>query len=197
MSIAPLKVFLCHATQDKPAVRKYYRYLVEKGVDAWLDEEKLIPGQDWNLEIHKALDKSDLIIIFLSNNAVTKEGYVQRELKLALNEAMEKPEGTVFIVPAKLEECELPFSLSKYQAVNLYLDGGREKLMQAIQVRAEDLGKKESIKEAAEAKKKPAQKRTPKKPAGNTINIHVNGSINGSNLVIGDNNTSQNSNETE
>jgi len=50
-----LKVFLCHASQDKPIVRELYRRLNAEGwIDPWLDEEKLLPGQDWDLEIEKA-----------------------------------------------------------------------------------------------------------------------------------------------
>lgn len=42
-----LRVFLCHASQDKPIVRTLYRKLAaEPWIDPWLDEEKLLPGQD-------------------------------------------------------------------------------------------------------------------------------------------------------
>ncbi len=41
--LRPLKVFLCHASGDKPAVRELYHKLTAEGwVDPWLDEEKLI-----------------------------------------------------------------------------------------------------------------------------------------------------------
>jgi len=59
-----LKVFLCHASGDKPAVRELYCKLAAEGwIDPWLDEEKLFPGQgfdklnlpDWELEIRKAV----------------------------------------------------------------------------------------------------------------------------------------------
>ncbi len=39
----PLRVFLCHASDDKPVVKELYNRLVKDGVDAWLDKEKLIP----------------------------------------------------------------------------------------------------------------------------------------------------------
>ena len=52
-----LKVFLCHAHADQSAVRTLYNRLVKDGVDAWLDKEKLLPGQDWELEIRKAVNK--------------------------------------------------------------------------------------------------------------------------------------------
>ena len=51
----PLKVFLCHAHADRDPVRGLYTRLTKDGVDAWLDKEKLLPGQDWELEIRKAV----------------------------------------------------------------------------------------------------------------------------------------------
>jgi len=59
----PLKVFpstgsghrLCHAHADRDPVRGLYTRLTQDGVDAWLDKEKLLPGQDWELEIREAV----------------------------------------------------------------------------------------------------------------------------------------------
>ena len=48
-----LKVFLCHAHSDKDAVKALYARLKREGVDAWLDKEKLLPGEDWEYEICK------------------------------------------------------------------------------------------------------------------------------------------------
>jgi hypothetical protein len=49
------KVFLCHASTDKPKVRELYRYLRRRGINPWFDEEHLVGGQDWQVEIPKAL----------------------------------------------------------------------------------------------------------------------------------------------
>lgn len=68
-----LRVFLCHASQDKPVVRELYKRLEAEGwIDPWLDEEKLLPGQDWDLEIEEAVEVSDAVIVCLSKNSVTK-----------------------------------------------------------------------------------------------------------------------------
>ena len=41
-----LRVFLCHASQDKPIVRELYQRLLAEGwIDPWLDEKKLLFGQ--------------------------------------------------------------------------------------------------------------------------------------------------------
>jgi outer membrane protein assembly factor BamD (BamD/ComL family) len=136
----PLKVFLCHASGDKPAVRALYQRLVRDGVDAWLDKEKLLPGQDWQLEIPKAVRESDVVVVCLSNNSITKEGYIQKELRFALDIATEKPEGTIFLIPARLEECNVPTQLALWQWVDLFEPDGYERLMRSLQLRADKLG---------------------------------------------------------
>lgn len=139
-STRPLKVFLCHASGDKPAVRALYQRLLRDGVDAWLDKEKLLPGQDWQLEIPKAVRESDVVVICLSNKSTTKEGYVQKEIKFALDFATEKPEGTIFLIPARLEECAVPAQLGLWQWVDLFETDGYERLMRSLRLRADKLG---------------------------------------------------------
>ena len=140
-----LKVFLCHAAQDKPVVRALYaRLLAEGWIDPWLDEEKLYPGQDWDMEIEKAVEETHTVIVCLSNNAVTKEGYIQRELRLVLNMADYKPEGTLFIIPIRVDECPLPRRLKMWHYVDFYPaergDWAYERLLVSLHTRAEKLG---------------------------------------------------------
>ncbi len=140
LSKRPIRVFLCHSSGDKPAVKKLYERLVKDGVDAWLDKEKLIPGQEWQVEISKAVKNSDVVIVCLSAQSVTKEGFVQKEIKYALDAADEKPEGTIFIIPTRLENCDVPERINRFHWVDLYSDDGYEYLLKALQVRAESVG---------------------------------------------------------
>jgi hypothetical protein len=134
-----LRVFLCHSSDDKEAVRELYRRLsAEKNIDPWLDDEKLLPGQDWDFEIDSALRASDAIIVCCSADSVKKEGYVQKEISRALNIAEEKPEGTIFIIPLRLDECQLPRRLSRWQRVDLF-DNGYKKLLRSLQYRTNGL----------------------------------------------------------
>jgi len=134
-----LRVFLCHSSGDKPAVRELYQRLCAEGIDAWLDEEKLLPGQNWQLEIPKAVRASDVVLVCLSRNSINKAGYIQKEIKFALDVADEQPEGAIFLIPAKLEECDVPDRLSQWQWVNLYEAKGYERLMRALHARADAL----------------------------------------------------------
>jgi len=135
-----LKVFLCHAKPDKARVRDSYKKLVTVGVDAWLDDENLLPGQDWKKEIPNAIRNSDVVIVFLSFESITREGYVNTEIKHALDMAAEKPEGEIFVIPARLEDCDVPDRLSDIHWVNLFEENGFRNLLKALNKRGESLG---------------------------------------------------------
>jgi hypothetical protein len=135
-----LNAFLCHASDDKPRVRKLYEQLRNDNVDPWLDEENLLGGQDWREEIPKAVRSADVVIVCLSQNSVSKEGYIQKEIGYALDKAEEKPEGTIYIIPLRLEKCKVPNRLSRWHWLNLYDRRGYPKLIKTLAARAEDLG---------------------------------------------------------
>src|SRR5688500_14458913 len=130
----PLRVFLCHSSTDKPAVRELYQKLrAEPWIQPWLDEEELYPGQDWNFEIEKTVKAADVILVCLSKGSTNKEGYVQREIRIALNYADYKPEGTLYIIPVRLEECDPPTRLLNWQYAD-YFEGQRERAFQRLLV---------------------------------------------------------------
>jgi hypothetical protein len=134
-----LRVFLCHSSSDKQEVRKLYHRLCSEGIDPWLDEENLLPGQEWQQEIPKAVRNSDVVLVCLSPTAVSKAGYLQREIRYALDVADEQPEGRIFLIPIKLDDCEIPDRLARWQWVNLFDERGYERLMLALRSRSSNL----------------------------------------------------------
>jgi formylglycine-generating enzyme required for sulfatase activity len=121
-------------------VRKLYQALKkETWISPWLDEEQILPGMDWDYEIYKAFRDADVIIACLSQESVAKEGYVQREFKRALSYAEEKPEGTIYVIPLRLDDCTPPRKLNKYQWVDYFESSAKEKLLKSLKIRAENL----------------------------------------------------------
>jgi hypothetical protein len=135
----PLKVFLCHSSGDKSAVKKLYRFLRDRGYDPWLDAVNLLPGEDWEAEIKRAVKASHVCVVCLSKTSVTKAGFAQKEIKFALDVADEQPEGTIYIIPARLDDCTVPDRLSRWHWVNLFEDEGHGKLLASLARRASDL----------------------------------------------------------
>jgi tetratricopeptide (TPR) repeat protein len=134
-----MKVFLCHSSGDKPQVRDLYRRLKEDGFQPWLDEVDLIPGQAWRDAIEDTVRSTDAVVVCLSRGSVNKEGYLQKEIRTAVDFADEKPEGAIFLIPTRLEEVDVPRRLKDLQWVNLYETDGYERLVGALQERARKL----------------------------------------------------------
>jgi hypothetical protein len=127
-----LKVFLCHGSEDKPAVRELYGLLLNADMQPWLDEVDIKPGQEWDSVIRAAVQACHIVIVILSSRSVTKEGYVQKEIRFALERAEEMPEDRVYIIPALIEPCPIPRRLAKWQAVSLFAEGGRDRLIAVL-----------------------------------------------------------------
>jgi TIR domain len=137
--LSKLRVFLCHSSEDKPAVRSLYNRLVKLGVDCWLDERKLLAGQNWQREIRRALKDAHVVIICLSRKSVKRKGYMQKELKDALEIAQEYPDGTVYVIPTRLDDCLMPEGLCHLQWVDIYEDEGYNHLLESLRFRANEI----------------------------------------------------------
>jgi hypothetical protein len=138
-----MKIFLAHASEDKNQVRGMYQRLKDSGFAPWLDEEDLLPGQNWRTEIPKAIRESDIFIACFSKSSVQKQGYVQKEYRLALVTFTEKPPETIYLIPLRLDDCDIPdlqlpsfdISLRDYQWVDYWKPDGFNRLLKAIEAK--------------------------------------------------------------
>lgn len=127
-----INIFLIHAHSDRKSVHELYDRLAKDGLNAWLDAERLKPGQDWQNEIRDALLKCDVVIVCLSRGFDKQHGYRHEELKLALEKANFLPDDEIFIIPVRLEKCDMPESLRHLHRVDLFKPGGYKRLVGAL-----------------------------------------------------------------
>ena len=138
-----IQLFLAHASENKTAVLELYERLKAQGYQPWMDKKNLIPGQNWREEIPKAIRKSQLFIACVSSRFESKQGYVQKEFRLALDAYAEKPPGSIYLIPLKLEDCEVPdvrfeplgIGLRDLHWVDYWEPDGFENLVRAINYR--------------------------------------------------------------
>lgn len=126
------EIFLSYAREDRARVEDIYDSLRAEGFRPWIDVRDIRAGAKWSSEIGKAIRQADLLLVFISNNSVSKRGYFQRELKIALSVLSERPESEIFLIPVRLDESALPESLSHIQYIDLFEKGGWHKLLYAI-----------------------------------------------------------------
>ena len=126
-------IFLIHAHSDKIKVHNLYARMIDDGLDVWLDSENIRPGQVWQKEINDAILKCDVVVVCLTKNFDRQHGYRHEELKLALEKAKFLPDDEIFIIPVRLEKCDMPESLRHLHRVDLFRSGGYKKLVGALQ----------------------------------------------------------------
>lgn len=101
-----MKVFISYVRADWEIAHRLYTDLKRVGFDPWLDTENLLAGQDWRHLIPQLLKKADFVLVLLSSHSVSKRGFVQKEIRLALDLLDEFPPSEIFLIPVYLEDCE-------------------------------------------------------------------------------------------
>lgn len=128
----PLRIFLLYARRDEKAVRRLYNRLSKAGASVWMDRKNLLPGQDWQSEILQAIYSSDIVIVCLSEQFNKQRGYRHEELRIALERANILPDSLIYIIPIRLEKCDLPEPLQRWQCLDLFESHGYKKLISAL-----------------------------------------------------------------
>jgi hypothetical protein len=125
------KVFLCYAGSDRERVNEIYERLSKDGFDPWMDKKKLVGGQDWRLEIKRAIKSSDYFVACISS-CFQNPTFGHTEIKHALEVLDTMPEGKIYLIPVRLEECVIEERLAGRQWVDLFEPDGYEKLINAL-----------------------------------------------------------------
>jgi hypothetical protein len=119
-------IFISYAKEDYEYAIRLYDGFKNSGLNPWLDKEDLLPGQKWDTEIKKTVKKCKFFLPMFSSRSVEKRGYIQREFRLGIDTLEEMPEDRVFIIPIRIDDCQIPFDkLSKIQYQDMFPDWNR------------------------------------------------------------------------
>ena len=136
-------IFICYAREDLPTATRLHDELARAGIAAWLDKKRLIGGQNWKIEVKKAMQRSRCILALLSSHSVSKSGYVQKELREALEMLEHLPPDRILIIPVRLDDCEPAHEqLRDLQWIDLFEshEEGLAQIVQAFRFSAESVG---------------------------------------------------------
>jgi hypothetical protein len=118
-----VRVFIAYVKEDESLASKLFTDLCAAGFDPWMDIRKLMPGQNWPRAIENAIETSDFFVACFSSRSVSKKGGFQAEIRYALDCARQIPLDEIFVVPLRLDACELPRSIAhQFQYIDLFPD---------------------------------------------------------------------------
>jgi hypothetical protein len=129
------RVFLSYIHEDVELVNRLRNDLHKAGLHPWMDRYEILPGQNWRRTIQTAIRISDFYVPCFSSKATRKRGTFQRELRYALQCNEEFPLDDEFVLPVRLDDCEVPGVIAaKFQYVDLFdgWDHGVARLILAI-----------------------------------------------------------------
>jgi tetratricopeptide (TPR) repeat protein len=128
------QIFLCYAQEDEEKVESLYKKLLDADFKPWMAKKDILPGETWESSIPRAIRRCDFFMACLSTHSVTKRGFLQKEIRYALDMWKEKLEDDIYLIPVRLEDCTVPEKLCAFQWVNLFEDDDWARLLRAIQV---------------------------------------------------------------
>lgn len=129
-----VQLFICYGREDFKQAHGIYEKLMGEGYTPWMDKENIVGGQDWEVEITRAIEGSKFFLACLSKHSVNKEGYVQKELKKGLEILDRQPEGNIYLIPLRLDDCRVPQRFNRISWIDLFEPRGTEELLKAIEV---------------------------------------------------------------
>jgi hypothetical protein len=121
-----MQVFICYSRSDKQFASQLVEDLANYDLTVWMDVRSIPTGANWDMEVQKGLDTSDVMLVLLSKASVNSQNVADEWSYFV--------EKNKTIVPIMVEPCEVPFRLSRRQRVDFTTDyrTGFEKLLKAL-----------------------------------------------------------------
>jgi hypothetical protein len=125
------KVFISYAQADKKVANQIANALSHAGVPVSSDRRELAPGDSDTDRIESALSSSDMVLVLLSSKSVTSR-WLRDELTSTL--ARELKDRAITLIPAMIEDCQIPPLLGDrpYLDLRYDLEGGIKRLIDQL-----------------------------------------------------------------
>jgi hypothetical protein len=111
-------IFISYAREDGDFAERIYALLKLTGFRPWLDVHDILPGERWERSIERAMRSAAFVVVCCSPRSVDKRGFLQKEIRAALNLWEQYLESDIYLIPAMIEECSIPAPLREFHYVD-------------------------------------------------------------------------------
>lgn len=115
-----MDVFISYDSRDYKVAEDVANQLRNEGLNVWLDEQELFPGDNWAAAIGDALERADAMVVLLTQNS-TSSKQVANEVSYAVG----APRFKGRLIPVLVEDGGLefeeirPWILRKFPVIKL------------------------------------------------------------------------------
>ena len=123
-------VFLCHNSEDKPAVREIAQKLIEKNIKPWLDEQEIRPGTSWQMALGQQIESIGSAAVFVGETGFGP--WQNQEIQALLSQFVNRECPVIPVVlPSAKTTPRLPWTLANLHWVD-FRDTNLDPLKQLI-----------------------------------------------------------------
>jgi TIR domain len=128
MTVDASKIFFSYAHADTQFVLELANGLRSAGVNLWIDQLDIHPGERWDSAIQNALTAAPCLLVVLSPESVSSQS-VMDEVAFAL-------QSNKRVVPVLYQRCDIPFRIQRLQYIDFTTsyDEGFKHLIKALKV---------------------------------------------------------------
>lgn len=80
-----MKIFISHAAEDTALAERLAEGLRETGLEPWLAEWEIMPGDNWAEKLGQGLSEADAMVVLLTPQSASSQ-HVRHEIMYALGE---------------------------------------------------------------------------------------------------------------
>lgn len=114
-------VFISYARENLVEAEKLCKDFESEGISVWFDDRSLNLGERWKMTIPEAINNVMFFIALISSQSTTKiNGYVQKEIDIALDVKNKKPSTDFFIFPVRLDDSKIPDKISSMHGIDIF-----------------------------------------------------------------------------
>jgi TIR domain len=168
MEVLAGHVFISYVREDSANVDRLQAALHAAGIPVWRDTADLWPGEDWRVNIRRAITEDALVFIacFSKQGLVRAKSYQNEELLLAIEQLRLRRPDASWLIPVRFDDCPIPLlelgggrTLHSIQHIDLFEDkreAGLARLVATILRILGDSPKSGVVKQAAVLNSNPA-----------------------------------------
>ncbi|NRF71865.1 toll/interleukin-1 receptor domain-containing protein, partial [Aquincola sp. S2] len=127
--------FISYAVEDHVVAARVHEDLLAAGHMPWFAPKDMPPGVPWREFIMDKIRGSRCFLALLSKQAIRKRGYVQTEIREAIEFSRSMPNHRVFIIPVRLDDCRpRDKALAELNGVDLFpaYEAGFDKILRVL-----------------------------------------------------------------
>ncbi|MGE0084629.1 MAG: TIR domain-containing protein [Desulfococcaceae bacterium] len=130
-----MTVFISYAPNDRAVAEKLHADLKKRGLNPWMADTDLLPGQKKEETIRRTIRQSTYFLAVLSAASFSQRGAIHKEIRQALDLLDEFPDSDVFVIPLRTDNCPISHEkLENLVPVDLFPDysKGIERLLLSL-----------------------------------------------------------------